>query len=108
MMAFIVLMIPFFPREERFFTLKDCASKGMDFADDPLLMECFLHLPPLPFQDTNPMDYQLIFTKQNKTDDWLQWKQNFLTAISVKSFMIMNSFAMLRLMMIATCRGKLP
>ncbi len=41
-------------KDKHVFVLKDSVSKGMDFADDPLLIECFLHLPPLAVQDTNP------------------------------------------------------
>ncbi len=48
-------------KEKQVFVLKDLVSKGMDFADDPLLIKCFLHLPPLAVQDTNPTDYQWIF-----------------------------------------------
>jgi len=49
----------------------------MDFADDPLLIECFLHLPPLEVQDTNPTDYQWIFDKQNETDELVKRQQKF-------------------------------
>ncbi len=45
-------------KEKQVFVLKVSVSKGMNFADDPLLIECFLHLPPLAVQDTNPTDYQ--------------------------------------------------
>ncbi len=37
---------------EQVFVLIDSILKGMDFADDPFLIECFLNLPPLPVQDT--------------------------------------------------------
>ncbi len=40
----------------------------MDFADDPLLIECFLHLPPLAVWVTNPTYSQWIFDKQNETN----------------------------------------
>ncbi len=52
-------------KDKQVFLLKDSVSKGMDFANNPLLTECFLHLPPLEVQDTNPTDYQWIFTKKN-------------------------------------------
>ncbi len=55
-------------KDKQGFVLKDSVSKGMDFADDLILIECFLPLPPLAVQDTNPTNYQWIFTKQNKTD----------------------------------------
>jgi len=55
-------------KEKQVFVLKDSVSKGMDFANDPLLIECFLHLPPLAVQDTNPTNYQWIFDKQNETN----------------------------------------
>ncbi len=34
-------------KDKQVFVLKDSIPKGMDFADYPLLIECFLHLPPL-------------------------------------------------------------
>ncbi len=49
----------------------------MDIANDPLLIECYLHLPPLAVQDTNPTDYQWIFDKQNDTDKLITCKQKF-------------------------------
>ncbi len=49
----------------------------MNFLDDPLLLECFLHLPPQIVQDTNPTDYEWIFTKQNETNELLHHKQRF-------------------------------
>ncbi len=66
------------------FVLKDSMSKGMDLAGDPLLMESFLHLPPLPVQDTNPTDYHWIFTKQNQSDELIQCQKSFLTDIAMK------------------------
>ncbi len=47
-----------FSKWEQLFILKDSVSKWMDFADDPLLIECFFHLPDLPVQDTNLTNYQ--------------------------------------------------
>ncbi len=41
----------------------------MDVADDPLLIECFLHLTPLAVQDANPTNYQWIFDKQNENNE---------------------------------------
>ena len=64
-------------KDKQVFVLKDSVSKGMDFADDPLLIECFLHLPPLEVQDTNPTDYQWIFDKQNETDELVKRQQKF-------------------------------
>ncbi len=49
----------------------------MDFAGDPLLAECFIHLPPLPICDTNPKDNQWIFTKQSETNKLLKYKHKF-------------------------------
>ncbi len=46
-------------KDKQVFVLKNPISKGMDFANGPLLIECFLHLSPLAIQDTNPTDYQL-------------------------------------------------
>ncbi len=60
-------------RDNQVFVLKDSVSKGMDFANDLLLIKSFLHLPPLAVQNTNPTNYKLIFTKQNETDE-LSWK----------------------------------
>ncbi len=42
-------------KDKQVFVLKDSVYKGIDFSDNPLLIECFLHLPPLEVQDTNPM-----------------------------------------------------
>ncbi len=39
-------------KDRQVFVLNNSVSKGMDFANDPLLIECFLHLPPLAVQDT--------------------------------------------------------
>ncbi len=55
-------------KDKQVFVLKDSVSKGMDFANDPLLIECFLHLPPLAVQDTNATNYQWIFDKQRSTN----------------------------------------
>ncbi len=49
----------------------------MDFTDDPLVIECFLHLPSLAVQDTNPTDYQWILDKQNETDKIVFCRQKF-------------------------------
>ncbi len=49
----------------------------MDFANDPLLIECFLHLASLAVQDANPTNYQWIFTKQNETDKLVKQWQKF-------------------------------
>ncbi len=49
----------------------------MDLVNDSLLIECFLHLPPLEVQDSNPTNYQWIFTKQSKTDELVKWRQKF-------------------------------
>ncbi len=65
-------------KDKQVFVLKGSISKGMDFSDNPLLIECFLHLPPLEVQDTNPTDYQWIFTKQNKTDKLVKQHHQFL------------------------------
>ncbi len=43
-------------KDKQVFVVKESISKGMDFADNPLLIECFLHLHPLEVQDTNPTD----------------------------------------------------
>ncbi len=56
-------------KREQVFILKQSVSKEMDFADDPLLIKCFLNLPHLPVQDTNPTNYQWIFTK--KQNRWI-------------------------------------
>ncbi len=48
-------------KDKQVFVLQDSVSKGMNFANDPLLIKCLLHLPPLEVQDTNPMDYQWIY-----------------------------------------------
>ncbi len=53
-------------KDNQVFVLKDSISKGMDFANDPLLVARFLYLPPLAVQDTNPTDYQWIFNKQKE------------------------------------------
>ncbi len=80
----------------------------MDFADDPLSVEFFLHLPLLLVYYTNPTDYLWIFIKQNENKELLQWQKNFLTNISLKSLMTKNSFAMLNQVMTETCSEKLP
>ncbi len=49
----------------------------MDFANDLILIECFLHLSPLDVQDTNPTYYQWIFRIQNETDKLLKQCQKF-------------------------------
>ncbi len=61
-------------KDKEVFVLKDSVSKGMDFADDPLLIKYFLHLPPLAVQPTN---YQLIFDKQNETNKLVLQQQRF-------------------------------
>ncbi len=61
---------------EQVFVLKVSISNRMDFADDPLLFKCFLHLSPLPVHNTNPTDYQWIFTEQNKTNELLKNQKN--------------------------------
>ncbi len=33
-------------KDKQVFFLKDSFSKGMNFADDTLLIKCFLHIPP--------------------------------------------------------------
>ncbi len=64
-------------KNKQVFVLKDSIFKGMDFAGDPLLMECFLHLPPITVSDTNPTDYQWVFTELNKTDKLVKQRQKF-------------------------------
>ncbi len=59
------------------FVFKNFVSKGMDSSDDLLLIECFLHLPLFPVQDTNPTDYQWMFTKQNQIDKLVKQKRKF-------------------------------
>ncbi len=54
--------------DKKVFDLKESVSKGMDFVNDPLLIDCFLHLSPLVVQDTNHINYQWIFDKQNETN----------------------------------------
>ncbi len=49
----------------------------MYFSDASLHIESFVHLLPLPIQDTNPTDYQWRFTKHNKTDELLKCQQIF-------------------------------
>ncbi len=39
---------------EQVVVLRDSVSKIMNFADFSLLIKCFLHLLPLPVQDTKP------------------------------------------------------
>ncbi len=56
-------------KDKQVFVLKNTLSTEMDFANDLLLIECFLHLLPLAVQDTNSTDYQWIFDKQNKTNE---------------------------------------
>ncbi len=68
------------------FVLNDSVSKGLIFASDPFLVVCFLQLPPLPVCDTNPTDYQCIFTKQNGTDELLQKRNNFSDPYFNKKF----------------------
>lgn len=51
-------------KDKQVFVLKDSISNGMDFADNPLLNECFLHVPPLVINDTDTTDYQ--WTYQTK------------------------------------------
>ncbi len=72
-------------KDKQVFVLKDSFSKVMDFANDPLLIKCFLHLPPLAVQDTKPTDYQWMFDKQNKTDEFIHADRNFQTDSSTKS-----------------------
>ncbi len=64
-------------KEKQVFVLKDSVSKGMDFANDPLLIKSFIHLPPLEVRDTNPTNYQWIFTKPNETDILVKPCQKF-------------------------------
>ncbi len=64
-------------KDKQVFVLKDSISKGMDFANDPLLIKCFLHLPTLALQETNPTDHQWIYTKQNETNELVKWLQKF-------------------------------
>ncbi len=45
-------------KDKQVFVLEDSISKGMDFANDPLLVERLLHLPPLKIQEINPTNYQ--------------------------------------------------
>ncbi len=40
-------------KDKQVFVLKDSISKGMDFANDPLPIKHFLHLPTLALQETN-------------------------------------------------------
>ncbi len=54
-------------KKKQVLVLKEYVSKGMDFANAPLLIKYFLHLPPLAVQDTNPTNYQWTFDKQNET-----------------------------------------
>ncbi len=49
----------------------------MDFADDLLFIECFLHFPHLAVLNTNPTNYQWIFTKQYETDELVKQEQTF-------------------------------
>ncbi len=74
----------------------------MDFADDPLLVECYILLPPLPIHDTYPTDYHWIFAKQSETDEMLKCKQKFLTSISLRYLMTKKSTAMLHPVMTKT------
>ncbi len=64
-------------KDKQVFVLKDSVSKGTDVADNPLLIECFLHLPPLEVLDTNPIDYQWIITKK-----WNWWISQTMSKIS--------------------------
>ncbi len=64
-------------KDKQVFVLKVSIFKGMYFADDPFLNECFLHLPPLAVQDTNPINYPWIFTKHNESDKLFKWQQKF-------------------------------
>ncbi len=59
---------------EQVFVLNDSISKRGDIAGDLLLVECFLHLLPIPIWDTNPMNYQRI-TKN--TDELRKHQQKF-------------------------------
>ncbi len=56
-------------QDKQVFVLKGSISKGINFVNDLLLIECFSHLPPLAVQDTNPTDYHWIFTKQYETEE---------------------------------------
>ncbi len=47
-------------KDKQMFVLKDFISKGIDFANDPLLIECFLHLPPLEVQDTTIHPFEIL------------------------------------------------
>ncbi len=45
-------------KNKQVFVLKDSIFKEMNFANDPHLIECFIHLPPLPV----PTNHHWIFT----------------------------------------------
>ncbi len=57
--------------------LKDYVSKGMNIANDLLLLKWFLYLPPLTVQDTSPTNYQWRYTKQNESGKLVKWQQKF-------------------------------
>lgn len=71
------------------FVLNDSVLKGMDFIDDLLLIECFLHLPPPLLQHTNSADHEWIYTKQNETYELLNRKNRFLVVI-LPEFQMIN------------------
>ncbi len=95
-------------KDKQVFVSKDFVSKGVDFANDPCLIECFLYLPPMPVQDKNPTDYQWIFIKQNKTVELVKQWQNVQKDTSIKYMMTKKSSVMQGLVTTATHIGNLP
>ncbi len=53
------------------FILNKSAAKEMGSADDPLIVEGFLHLPPFQVHDSNPTYYQRVIDMQRKKDERL-------------------------------------
>lgn len=67
--------------------MKDSISKQMDFADDSLHIEGFLHFPPLQVNNTNPIEHEWIFTYQHPSDDLLKCKHKIMTDNLTQSLM---------------------
>ncbi len=60
--------------EEQIFILADSISKGMDFTNDPQVVECSFHLSLLQICQANLTDCKRIFNKQSECYILFCWK----------------------------------